>query len=95
MICDRKLFDYLPDDPGMMLEQAPMAKLTADSQLGAFTHDGFWQPMDTFQEFNLLNRLWDTARLRGRCGRMAMAFADTYWGKRVLSLVTLDLKALG
>jgi glucose-1-phosphate cytidylyltransferase len=24
----------------------------------AFAHDGFWQPMDTLSEFNLLNRLW-------------------------------------
>jgi glucose-1-phosphate cytidylyltransferase len=24
----------------------------------AFAHDGFWQPMDTFSEYSLLNRLW-------------------------------------
>jgi glucose-1-phosphate cytidylyltransferase len=58
MVCRRSLFEYLPDDPGMMLEQEPMRKLTADGQLGAFKHDGFWQPMDTFQEFTLLNKLW-------------------------------------
>ena len=58
MICNRKLFDYLPDDPGMMLEQSPLATLTATGQLGGYRHEGFWQPMDTFQEFNLLNNLW-------------------------------------
>lgn len=58
MVCNRKIFDYLPDDPAMMLEQAPMKGLTADGQLGAFCHEGFWQPMDTFQEFTLLNKLW-------------------------------------
>jgi glucose-1-phosphate cytidylyltransferase len=59
MVCSRRLFDYLPDDREMMLEQAPMKELTAAGQLGAFRHDGFWQPMDTVQEFNLLNRLWE------------------------------------
>ena len=24
-----------------------------------FKHEGFWQPMDTFQEFTLLNQLWE------------------------------------
>jgi glucose-1-phosphate cytidylyltransferase len=59
MVCNRDLIKYLPDDPGMMLEQAPMKQMTADGVLGSFKHEGFWQPMDTFQEFSLLNRLWD------------------------------------
>ncbi len=62
MVCNRRIFDYLPDDPDMMLEQAPMKKITADRQLNAFKHEGFWQPMDTFQEYNLLNKLWDANR---------------------------------
>jgi glucose-1-phosphate cytidylyltransferase len=62
MVCSRKLFDYLPDDPGMMLEQSPMRQMTAAGELGAFLHDGFWQPMDTFQEFSLLNKLWDSGQ---------------------------------
>jgi glucose-1-phosphate cytidylyltransferase len=59
MVCSRRIFDYLPDDPGVMLEQDPMRKLTAEGQLAAFRHEGFWQPMDTFQEFTLLNGLWE------------------------------------
>jgi len=62
MVCDRRLFDYLPDDAGMMLEQEPMKKLTADDQLSAFKHEGFWQPMDTFQEYTLLNKLWEAGQ---------------------------------
>ena len=60
MVCSRRLFDYLPDDPGMMLERAPMKQLTADGQLSAYKHNGFWQPMDTYQEFSLLNQLWES-----------------------------------
>lgn len=59
MVCSSSIFDYLPNDPTMMLEQAPMKKLTAEGELAAFKHDGFWQPMDTFQEFGLLNKLWE------------------------------------
>lgn len=59
MVCSTRLFDYLPDDSGVMLEQAPMQQLAADGQLAAFQHEGFWQPMDTYQEFMLLNRLWE------------------------------------
>jgi glucose-1-phosphate cytidylyltransferase len=59
MVCDRRIFDYLPDDPSLMLEQAPMKTLAKDGKLGAFAHKGFWQPMDTFQEYSLLNRLWE------------------------------------
>lgn len=60
MVCQRALFNYLPDDPNMMLEQEPMKQLTSEGKLGAFQHEGFWQPMDTFQEFTLLNKLWES-----------------------------------
>lgn len=62
MVCSSRMFDYLPSDPGMMLEQEPMRQLTADRQLAAYKHEGFWQPMDTFQEFNLLNNLWSSGK---------------------------------
>ena len=29
----------------------------------ACPHDGFWQSMDTYQEFSLLNRLWDSGEV--------------------------------
>jgi glucose-1-phosphate cytidylyltransferase len=60
MVCSREIFKYIPDDPQMMLEQAPMRELAADGKLNAYLHKGFWQPMDTYQEFLLLNKLWDS-----------------------------------
>jgi len=44
-----------------MFEQEPMSRLTKNSQLMAFMHYGFWQPMDTIREKNELDRL---ARLK-------------------------------
>lgn len=61
-VANRRLFDYLNDDPFLVFEQRPLTALSCDSQLGCYIHDGFWQPMDTYQEFMLLNRLWDEGR---------------------------------
>lgn len=54
----RKFLDYLPDDPHCILEKAPLEKLAQDGQLMAYRHPGFWQAMDTYREFTLLNDMW-------------------------------------
>ncbi|MFQ5766970.1 MAG: glucose-1-phosphate cytidylyltransferase [Acidobacteriota bacterium] len=61
-VLDRRIFDYLPDDPDCALEREPMARLAEDGQLMAFEHHGFWQCMDTVRELNLLRTLWDSNR---------------------------------
>jgi len=45
-----------------VFEQEPLQRLTRDRQLGAFSHDGFWQPMDTLREKISLNALWDSGK---------------------------------
>jgi len=57
-VANRSLFRYLNDDPGLIFEQGPLGALSRDGELACFTHDGFWQPMDTYQEYLLLNRMW-------------------------------------
>lgn len=49
---------FIPTDVDVMLEREPMGALAAAGQLAAFPHDGFWQPMDTPRERDLLDRLW-------------------------------------
>ncbi|MGA0583496.1 MAG: glucose-1-phosphate cytidylyltransferase, partial [Castellaniella sp.] len=39
-------------------EGEPLMSLARDGQLMAFEHNGFWQPMDTLREKNLLEELW-------------------------------------
>lgn len=39
-------------------EGEPLTGLAADGQLGAFLHDGFWQPMDTLRDKTHLEELW-------------------------------------
>lgn len=57
-VFEQGVFDYL--EPGSILEEEPLAELTRDGQLMAFQHGGFWQPMDTYREAQLLNSLWES-----------------------------------
>jgi glucose-1-phosphate cytidylyltransferase len=57
-VASRRVFDYLPDSPLMPFEQEPIRRIAAADELRAWQHRGFWQPMDTYQEYLLLNRLW-------------------------------------
>ena len=40
-------------------EQEPLKGLAKDDNLMAFTHEGFWQPMDTLRDKVYLQELWD------------------------------------
>jgi glucose-1-phosphate cytidylyltransferase len=52
----------LIDDDATPWEAAPMEMLAAQGELMAFAHEGFWQPMDTLREKNLLEMLWDSGK---------------------------------
>lgn len=39
-------------------EGEPLSKLASMGELCAYEHDGFWQPMDTLREKNMLEDLW-------------------------------------
>lgn len=56
-VCQRKIFDYLDDHEDLVLEQEPMRRLAAEGQMMLFQHDGFWQPMDTYRDYQYLNGL--------------------------------------
>ena len=61
-VASRRIFGRLANTEKVMLEQEPMRQLAAEGQLMAFRHTGFWQPMDTYTEYALLNRLWQENR---------------------------------
>ena len=39
-------------------EDEPLTNLASNNQLMAYEHNGFWQPMDTLREKNMLEDLW-------------------------------------
>jgi glucose-1-phosphate cytidylyltransferase len=55
------VFNYLQDDMNsIMWEDEPLEKLTADDQLIAFKHQGFWKCMDALRDKIELNQLWES-----------------------------------
>jgi glucose-1-phosphate cytidylyltransferase len=51
------VFDYIDGDT-TILEREPLERLSADGQLMAYRHHGFWQPMDTVRDRQQLEALW-------------------------------------
>jgi glucose-1-phosphate cytidylyltransferase len=45
-------------------ESEPLQRISAQGQLMAYEHDGFWQPMDTLREKNLLEAEWASGAAR-------------------------------
>jgi len=57
-IFEKEFLDLIPDNPSIDLEKLPMDKLVNMKQLSFFKHKGFWQCMDTYRDYQLLNKLW-------------------------------------
>jgi glucose-1-phosphate cytidylyltransferase len=43
-------------------ESSPLSELAARGELMSYQHPGFWQPMDTLREKNLLEELWASGK---------------------------------
>jgi len=41
-------------------EEKPLQTLSDQKQLAAYSHEGFWQPMDTLRDKNNLEALWQS-----------------------------------
>lgn len=52
-----KVLSYLGGDDTVW-EQEPLTRLASEGELMAFHHEGFWQPMDTLRDKQLLEELW-------------------------------------
>lgn len=56
-----EVLQLIPDD-SCSWESDPLNQLAGQQQLMAFEHSGFWQPMDTLREKNMLEELWNSGR---------------------------------
>jgi len=56
-VCRSSVFDYLSGEENSVLEAEPMRLMVRDKQLRAYVHHGFWQCMDTFRDWELLNEI--------------------------------------
>jgi glucose-1-phosphate cytidylyltransferase len=54
-----KIFDLIDGDD-VVWEQSPLETLSKTQSLKAYIHKGFWQPLDTLRDKNLLEKMWAT-----------------------------------
>ncbi len=60
-VLNPSVLDLIPGDSSIW-ERQPLEQLTAQGQLAAYSHDGFWQAMDTLRDKELLENLWKSGK---------------------------------
>lgn len=55
------VIDYIDGDHTVW-EREPMERLAREQQLSAYRHKGFWHPMDTLRDKNVLEQLWSSGQ---------------------------------
>jgi glucose-1-phosphate cytidylyltransferase len=60
-VFEPKVLEYIAGDQ-TTLEGEPLERLAADGQLMAYRHTGFWHPMDTLRDKQLLESLWASGK---------------------------------
>ena len=76
-----KIFDYLRD--GEELVEQPFQRLIEDDQLMAFKHEGFWRPMDTLKDKEVLEDMVQQGKMPWRIRGIAAAFPSSVSRKAV------------
>lgn len=60
-VLEPAVFDYIEGD-ATVWEHGPLEQLAREGRLAAYRHAGFWQPMDTLRDRNVLEALWADGR---------------------------------
>ena len=63
MVFKRKFLDYLSRDSRCVLERDPLEKLALDRELIMYRHEGYWQCMDTYRDYLLLQETWNSGKV--------------------------------
>jgi len=62
-VCNKSILSYLTEGrEDETLETEPMRALARDGEMMMYRHDGFWQCMDTFRDYELLNGLYESGK---------------------------------
>jgi glucose-1-phosphate cytidylyltransferase len=56
MVFKKKIFSYLKVGE---YEHEALKRLVPERQLSVYVHDGFWHSMDTYNDVNTLNKMWN------------------------------------
>jgi glucose-1-phosphate cytidylyltransferase len=60
-VLEPQVIDYITDD-NTTWEREPLERLAKEGNLAAYKHTGFWQPMDTLRDKNVLEELWQKGK---------------------------------
>lgn len=60
-VLEPEVLNYIEHDE-VPWETTPVIRLASENQLLAFHHNGFWRPMDSLRDKNILEGLWRTGR---------------------------------
>lgn len=56
-VCEPSVFEVLDSREDLVFEEGPIRSLVAERQMAVYEHDDFWQCMDTYRDWQLLNGL--------------------------------------
>ena len=65
-VVEPQAIDYITDD-NTVWEREPLEILAKTNRLGAFRHTGFWQPMDTLRDKQMLEDMWKDGNAPWKC----------------------------
>jgi glucose-1-phosphate cytidylyltransferase len=57
-VCEPGVFKYLENREDLVFEKEPIQAIVRDQQMDMYTHDEFWQCMDTYRDWELLNQMF-------------------------------------
>lgn len=60
-VLEPAVMDFISGD-STVFEREPMETLAKENKLAAYRHYGFWHPMDTLRDKNVLDDLWRTGK---------------------------------
>ena len=62
-VCEPKVFNYITEGDSTIFEEKPLIKLAKIGEIFTYKHEGFWMPMDTLRDKNLLQKIWDSGKV--------------------------------
>lgn len=65
-VVEPKAIDYIVED-ATVWEREPLEIMAKTDQLGAYRHTGFWQPMDTLRDKQMLEAMWIKEEAPWKC----------------------------
>ncbi len=61
-VCEPGVFNYLESREDLVFEKEPIQSIVHDKQMDMYAHDEFWQCMDTYRDWELLNQMFKSGR---------------------------------